>query len=312
MPLFKITGKGLSNIKEDPFKLEREIQTLTETNLETLFGYEFVSREFERERLRVDTLGFDRNTNSFVIIEYKRDQSFSVVDQGLAYLALMLNNKEVFLVEYNEKRTKALKRNEIDWSQSKVIFVAKSFTDYQQVASGFKDLPIELWQVSRYEGGLISYEQVQMKKTSVALANLRPGKAAEKVINQVKTYTEADLVPADGLTKLLYEKLRSRIVELDAGLHPHVTKSYIAFRHGDNWRNIFSVAFRSKSLRVELSRTQPSDVVDPEKRLIYVKDSMQNWNQHVSYFQVNTEKELDYAIYVLQQSLERFRASQVK
>jgi hypothetical protein len=87
MPLFKITGKVLSNIKEDPFKLEKKIQTLTEANLETLFGFQFVYREFERERLRVDTLGFDRNSNSFVIIEYKRDQSFSVVDLRATSLA---------------------------------------------------------------------------------------------------------------------------------------------------------------------------------------------------------------------------------
>src|SRR5580658_1083365 len=184
MPLFKITSNKLSNIKEDAFKLEKELQTLTEANLETLFGYEFVSHEFERDRLRIDTLASDQNSKSFVIIEYKRDQSFSVVDQGLAYLSLMLNNKEVFLVEYNERRNKSLKRDDVDWSQSKVMFIAKAFTDHQQVASGFKDLPVELWQVSRYDGGLIVYEQVQTKKTSATLASLKPSKATEKVIEQ--------------------------------------------------------------------------------------------------------------------------------
>jgi predicted transport protein len=310
MPLFKITSNKLSNIKEDAFKLEKELQILTEANLETLFGYEFVSHEFERDRLRIDTLAFDQNSKSFVIIEYKRDQSFSVVDQGLAYLSLMLNNKEVFLVEYNERRNKSLKRDDVDWSQSKVMFIAKAFTDHQQVASGFKDLPVELWQVSRYDGGLIVYEQVQTKKTSATLASLKPSKATEKVIEQVRTYTEADLLPKSGLTKELYEELRSRILKLDDRLHPHVTKTYISFRHGENWRNIFSVAFRSNKLRIELFRTRPGDINDPEKRTNYIKQSVQWWNQHVSYLEVSNLKELDYAVYLLQQSLERFHASQ--
>jgi RecB family endonuclease NucS len=78
MPLFKVSGNKLSNIKEDPFKLEKDLQSITEANIETLFGYELVSHEFERNQLRIDTLAFDPIAKSFVIIEYKRDQSFSV------------------------------------------------------------------------------------------------------------------------------------------------------------------------------------------------------------------------------------------
>jgi predicted transport protein len=296
MPLFKVSGNKLSNIKEDPFKLEKDLQSITEANIETLFGYELVSHEFERNQLRIDTLAFDPIAKSFVIIEYKRDQSFSVVDQGLAYLSLMLNNKEVFLVEYNEKRGKSLKRDEIDWSQSRVIFLAKAFTEYQQAASGFKDLPVELWQVNRYEGGLLAYEQVQTKKTSATLVKLKPGKATEKVIKQVKAYTEADLVPKSGPIKEMYEELRSRILKLDEHLHTHVTKIYVAFRQAENWRNIFLVSFRANKLRIEFMRTRPGDLIDPQKKLTYLKDSMTWYNQHVSRLQVNNVKEVDYAI----------------
>jgi RecB family endonuclease NucS len=45
--------------------------------------------------LRVDSLGYDEESNSFVIVEYKRDKHSSVFDQGVAYLALMLNNKQI-------------------------------------------------------------------------------------------------------------------------------------------------------------------------------------------------------------------------
>jgi hypothetical protein len=45
------------------------------------------------ENLRIDTLAFDNESKAFVIIEYKKDRNFSVVDQGMAYLNLMLNKK---------------------------------------------------------------------------------------------------------------------------------------------------------------------------------------------------------------------------
>jgi RecB family endonuclease NucS len=78
------------------FPLETEIQRLTEANLHDLFELDYVKSEFELHGLRIDTLAFDIESGAFVIIEYKKDRNFSVVDQGMAYLNLMLNNKADF------------------------------------------------------------------------------------------------------------------------------------------------------------------------------------------------------------------------
>jgi len=144
MALFEICKDKLNYIKEEKFKLEKDIQKLTEDNLYDIFGLDFVKSEFALNNFRIDTLAFDKHSNSFVIIEYKRDKSFSVVDQGYAYLSLMLNNKADFILEYNEKMKDNLERKDVDWSQSRVLFLANSFTVYQQNAINFKDLPIEL------------------------------------------------------------------------------------------------------------------------------------------------------------------------
>lgn len=114
MALYKI-GENLESIKEVTFKLEREIQKLTEENMNTVLKLDFVKSEFSLNQFR---------------IEYKRDKNFSVIDQGYAYLSLMLNNKADFILEYNEIKKKTLKRNNVDWSQSKVIFISPSFTTY--------------------------------------------------------------------------------------------------------------------------------------------------------------------------------------
>lgn len=80
-------------IIEEQFPLESEVQRLTEANLQELFDLALVRSEFELHGLRIDTLAFDKESSAFVIIEYKKDRNFSVVDQGVAYLNLMLNNK---------------------------------------------------------------------------------------------------------------------------------------------------------------------------------------------------------------------------
>jgi len=135
------TGK-LNEIKENPFKLEREIQKVFEANLETIMDLELVKSEFTIKNKRIDTLAFDRQSGAFIIIEYKRDKSMSVVDQGFTYLSLMLENKADFIIEYNESLKQNLKREDVDWSQTRVAFVSTSFTENQIQATNFKDIAI--------------------------------------------------------------------------------------------------------------------------------------------------------------------------
>ena len=63
MALFKIEKK-LEYIKEKSFRLEKEIQELTEQNIKTIFGLDFVKSEFLLNNFRIDTLAFDKETNA--------------------------------------------------------------------------------------------------------------------------------------------------------------------------------------------------------------------------------------------------------
>ncbi len=166
MPIYKQSGNKLIPIKERKIGFEKTIQTLVEANLSNIFDLDFICSEFQLHNLRIDTLAFDDELKSFVVIEYKKDRSFSVIDQGYAYLALLLNNKADFVLEYNEKCKKNLRKDDIDWSQSKVIFVASSFTKYQQEAMGFQDLPIELWEVKQYDNDLLLFNELPAPEKS--------------------------------------------------------------------------------------------------------------------------------------------------
>ncbi len=78
MALFLLTNDGLSSIEEKPFKLEKDIQTLCERNLNVIMNLEFVTSEFSIGNFRIDTLAYDKESCSFVIIEYKRQKKLSI------------------------------------------------------------------------------------------------------------------------------------------------------------------------------------------------------------------------------------------
>ena len=153
MRLFQVKKNILTPIQRDSFKLELDIQGLVEANLETLFQLEYITSEFTVGEFRLDTLAFDNESNSFVIVEYKKGHSYSVVDQGYSYLSVAVNNKADFILEYNEKTGKQLKRDDVDWSASRVIFIAPSFNSYQKNSVNFRDVPFELWEIRKFEDG---------------------------------------------------------------------------------------------------------------------------------------------------------------
>lgn len=70
--LYAINNEKLNEIKEVPFKLERNLQTLVEKNLDKLFSLKFLATEFALENFRFDSVAYSEEDNSFVIIEYKK------------------------------------------------------------------------------------------------------------------------------------------------------------------------------------------------------------------------------------------------
>ena len=123
MAIYVNVGGKLTPVAEKKFDLEKDIQKLTEQNLDTLFGLKFVSgilnHEFcvkvQEQDFYIDTLAFDEQQKSFVIIEYKKERSFSVIDQGFSYLSAMLHNKAEFVLELNRKLGKTYDLGDIDW-----------------------------------------------------------------------------------------------------------------------------------------------------------------------------------------------------
>lgn len=302
MALFGIDNKNkLELIKELPFKLEKEIQNITELNLASIFGLEFVRSEFSLNNFRLDTLAFDNESSSFVIIEYKRDKNFSVIDQGYAYLALMLNNKADFILEYNENNQNTLKRDDVDWSQSRVLFVSPSFTAYQKEAINFKDLPIELWEVKRYNNKTISYNQVQTSGAQESVKTIsRQDATIEKVTREIKVFTEQEhLDKASEEIKELYEKLKNAILNLD-GLEVKPKKLYIAFVASSN---VVDVNVQRNQIKMWLNMLKGE--LDDPKGICRDVSSIGHWGNGDYEIAIKTDEDLEYIMSLIKQSLRK-------
>jgi|TARA_B110001469_G_C9590467_1_gene293018 predicted transport protein len=300
MALFKIEKK-LEYIKEKPFRLEKEIQELTENNLKTIFGLEFVKSEFALNNFRIDTLAFDKEANAFVIIEYKRDKNFSVIDQGYAYLSLMLNNKADFILEFNENLDKTLKRTDVDWSQSRVLFVSPAFTNYQIEAINFKDLPIELWEVKRFENTTVSYEQIQKAGAQESIKTIsRADKTIDNVAKEIKVYSEQEhLENVSEEIKELYEKLKSAIQNLE-NLEIKPKKKYIAFVAG---RNVIDILPQKKALKMWINMSKGE--LDDSKGITRDVSTTGHWGNGDFEIQIKDDENLEYILSLVKQSIKK-------
>ena len=211
--LFTLKDKILKPLDSIPFKLEKEIQEIIEDNTEELFGLRLVKSEFTIGSFRLDSLCFDEETKSFVIIEYKRDKSYSVIDQGYAYLSTMLNNKADFVLEFNENFKDTLKRDEIDWSQSRIIFVSTAFSSYQKTGVNFKDVPFELWEISRFANDTISLNQLSSSsKESIKNVGKEKGTVIKSVSDEIEVFDEdTHLNNVTQNVRTLYFELKERL-----------------------------------------------------------------------------------------------------
>lgn len=301
MNLFIKNKDQLSSLQEKPFKLEKDIQKLVENNLKLILGYQFIKSEFVIKNNRIDTLAFDEENKSFVIIEYKRDRNYSVVDQGISYLNLMLEYKADFIVEYNESQRQSLKRTEVDWSQSKVIFIAPSFTDFQRQSSNFKDLPIELWEIKQFENDIIVINPIKKSQSAPSIKQVSGKEESNisKVVKEIKVYTEEDhLNNKPDSTKELYENYKNAILNLSQDIEIIPKQLYIAFKKG---KNIADIHLQQKGLKIWIN-LKKGDLDDPKK----LADDVSNtghWGNGDYQLTVKDTQNLEYIMSLIKQVL---------
>ena len=292
--LFKQHGNLFKIIPEKSIKLEKDIQIIIESNLEVFFGLKFVSSEFTIDHFRCDTLAFDKESQSFVVIEYKKQTDKGLFDQGLGYFELMASRQADFLMEYNEKTDKHLLKKDIDWQQSKIIFLSPSFNQSQIQAANF-DINIELWKIRVYD------QMIELNKISNSNKTPMPVKGSQaKIIEKFKSYTEEYhfTTRSSEKTRHLYEQFRDKIREFgEFQIIPR--KQYIAFRRNINF---VSFIFRKSKLHIYLGVNFEYD--DP-KKLIKNASEIGHWATGSSLITIDDDSDFDYILKLIHQSYEK-------
>jgi predicted transport protein len=300
MKLYKINGEKISSLSSITFKLEKDIQSLIEKNLEELFNIQFVKSELSIKNFRIDTLGYNKETNSFVIIEYKKERNFSVIDQGYTYLSLLLNHKAEFVLEYNENTNQQIKRDDVDWSQSKVIFISPSFTEYQKHSVNFRDVPFELWEIKQFENNLLSLTQQKNTSTeSISSVEVDNGGVVKEVTKEIKVYTEDyhfERRNVNDTIKELYSTLKDRITGLgEIDVVPRST--YIGFKRRTNFVDI---DFQKGNLWLWINL--PKGKLDDPKELSRDISSIGHYGNGDYELKVFPDTDLDYVMFLINQS----------
>ena len=288
MQLYQLQNTALTEVHENAFKLEREMQAVFEQNLQLLMGLTLVKGEFTIKNKRIDTLAYSAEMNAFVIIEYKRDKNSSVFDQGITYLKLMIENKADFVIEYNERLGKAIKRDDIDWDQSRVAFVSTSFNDNQIQTADFRDFAIDLWEVQRYSNNTLSVNKIKKSKTAESIKAISKQNPDVKILDQIKVYTEDDLLVAGSdETRELYDKFKDGILNLADDIQVIANKQYIAFRKA---RNIVCMNIQKKQIRMWIGAK--AGTLDDAKAIATDVSNTGHWGTGEYEVNVTSDKDL--------------------
>jgi predicted transport protein len=118
--------------------------------------------------------------------------------------------------------------------------VSPQFTKYQKQAINFRDLPIELWEISKFANGTLLFNQLKSPETSESITKVSPrSDIVQKVSREIKVYREEDhLNGLPGEIVELYQELKDRVLGLGENIEVRPRKKYIGFVASSNFADV--------------------------------------------------------------------------
>ncbi|MFF3849659.1 DUF5655 domain-containing protein [Streptomyces sp. NPDC002328] len=152
---------GMTEVVPRLAEVEADVQRLVETHMETLLGVRFLASEYSTGPVhggRIDSLGLDEN-GSPVIVEYKRGTDAGVINQGLFYLAWLMDHRAEF-EHLVRDRLGVTAASQVLWSGPRLICVAGDFTRYDVHAVREHRRSIDLVRYRLFGSDLLGFETV--------------------------------------------------------------------------------------------------------------------------------------------------------
>ncbi|MGW1188288.1 DUF5655 domain-containing protein [Streptomyces sp. NPDC002559] len=246
MRLFTVANGVTAEVAARVAERERDVQVLVEANMEALLGVRFLASEYSTGPVhggRIDSLGIDEN-GSPVVVEYKRGVDPGVINQGLYYLAWLVDHRAEFQFLVRS-RLGSEAAAQVQWTTPRLICVAGGYTRYDLHAVREHRHAIELVSYRLLGENMLSLETV----ASVA------GRAA---VPQRRS-TERAAVPAAAVGDAMAE-LRAALDEVLVGLGEDVTqverKQYRAYRRLRNFACVGSTQKRQVLVTLNVDPSQ--------------------------------------------------------
>ena len=246
--LFRLQAGKALELQGDASDLEKPLQTLIETNLDTLLGIRFLATEYPTGKThagRIDTLGLDEN-NCPVILEYKRSVGENVINQGLFYLDWLMDHQAEFKLLVMEKLGNHA-ADAMDWTAPRLVCIASDFTKYDSHAVQQIHRNIELIRYRRFGEQLLLLELANATNTN-------GGRSTASKAGKASKSQSADLTPtksntgdrsfAEWLPLLqphlseLLSSLEGYVLSLGDDVQRKELKLYVAFKRLKNFATV--------------------------------------------------------------------------
>jgi len=300
LKVFQSKNQKLTELKQESgkkgFAYEKIIQTIVENNLEKVFpSLEFLTSEYQIENLRPDSIAFDNDRNSFAIIEYKNVKHKGVVDQGMSYYQLLQEKREAFVLLYYKIKGKVLDIDrDINWDETRVLFISPHFTLHQKRASQSVDLPIELYEIAKFEDGIITLNKIESEKETTKT------KSKSTSIIRLDEYSEDDYLagkygnqPANDETQRLFFRMKNLILDTFTEIENKQKKKYAGFYSKKDGSAICTVEATRNKLKLCYT-TSRTDIL-PKSTFVrhMVKDGKKIGHWGIGDFMSEIKNELD-------------------
>ena len=293
MPLFKKTDDELSLLSPIQFDKEKDLQRLIEANLPCVLDMHLLASEFRTSNGRIDTLAIDFE-GAPVIIEYKRTQTDSVINQSLSYLRWLTDQQpEFFQMLMQMHLPKDVMENlRLDWRHPRVICIAESFNRFDLDTAAIVPLRIELFKYRLFEGDMLSIESVILPDRQNNLFDHGQQNSLENNYNVILAMKEQ--TESSHLIQSLFDELQEKIMSLDPLLIEKVGKRTITYR----LTKIFAeVLIRKDRLVIDL---RPIDLEDPREMVERIAATYTvTLNRRIT---LTIASDLDYVFGLIEQS----------
>jgi len=264
-------------------KAEKQLQNYVEKYLDRIFRCYFLERFYKIPGGEIDTLTITEDRNP-CIIEYKRKKDDTIINQIVYYYDWLKQRATKFEFERIIKENDNTKNLDVDWSQIRLICVAKEYSKRDISLIKHLDTKIECYSYT-YHKDELDIHLDPIVNQFIKQEDTRKTQTRELTLEDHRNRANEE-------TKRLLDKLREEVFKLGDDIEERYAPNYIKYSVNTNFLAIY---IRKKWLILEL-KVNEKIFSDPKK--ITKNTPWKGWKK----VKIQDIDELDYILKLIRQA----------